>query len=79
VAFFLILERSAVPPFNRWRDEKPALSSRPDPQAPPIRPEHHGPNSITTMRKRLTIMAKSVYRCPCCQTVSRRRNFKPHL
>jgi hypothetical protein len=58
------------PQSTRWRDEKPALSSRPDPQAPPIRPERHVPNSITTMRKRLTIaLAKSLYRCPCCQTV----------
>ena len=42
-----------------------------DPNAPPIRPERHVANSITTMRKQLTIaLAKSFYRCPCCQTVS---------
>ena len=71
---FLILERSAFPPSARWRREKPALSGRSRSDAPPIRPERHVPNSIATVRKRLTVaLARSLYRCPCCQAVSRRR------
>jgi len=39
-----------------------------DPTAPPIRPERHIPNSIATMRRRLTVaLAKTLERCPCCQ------------
>ena len=51
-----------------------------DPHVPPIRPERHVANSIATMRRQLTIaLAKSLYRCPCCQTVSRTPNFNQHL
>ena len=36
------------------------------PEAPPIRLERHGENSIATIRKRLTVaLAKSLARCPC--------------
>jgi SRSO17 transposase len=77
---FLILERSAFPPQPAGAAKNLRFPAVPDPYAPPIRPERHVPNSITTMRKRLTIaLAKSLYRCPCCQTVSRRRNFKQRL
>src|SRR4051794_28518601 len=38
-----------------------------DPAAPPIRPERHVPNSIATMRRRLTVaLARRLERCPCC-------------
>src|SRR3954454_23437961 len=44
-----------------------------DPAAPPIRPERHVPNSIATMRRRLTVaLAQSLERCPCCATHFRR-------
>ena len=44
-----------------------------DPEAPPIRPERHVENSIATIRKRLTVaLAKSLARCPCCQSTPRR-------
>ena len=37
------------------------------PQAPPIRPERHIPNSIATLRRRLTVaIARNLARCPCC-------------
>lgn len=37
------------------------------PKAPPVRPERHVPNSITTMRVRLIrMLIKTVPRCPCC-------------
>jgi len=38
-----------------------------DPAAPPIRPERHIPNSIATMRRRLTVaLLRRLPRCPCC-------------
>ena len=38
-----------------------------DPAALPIRPERHVPNSIATVRRRLTTaLARSLKRCPCC-------------
>jgi hypothetical protein len=43
-----------------------------DPEAPPIRPERHVENSIAAIRKRLTVaLAKSLARCPCCQSTPR--------
>ena len=51
-----------------------------DPAAPPLRTERHIPNSIATMRRRLTVaLALRMLRCPCCQTAmparSQRRNL----
>jgi len=38
-----------------------------NPAAPPIRPERHIPNSIPTLRRRLTVaIARALARCPCC-------------
>ena len=35
--------------------------------APPLRPERHVPNSIATVRRRLSAaLAKTLSRCPCC-------------
>jgi hypothetical protein len=73
---FLIIERSAFPPQPAGVAKNLPFPAVLDPHAPPIRPERHLANSIATMRKRLTIaLAKSLYRCPCCHAVSRRRNF----
>ena len=52
----------------------PKLSSRnlpypkvTDPEAPPLRPERHVPNSIATLRRRLIIeLVAKLSRCPCC-------------
>jgi hypothetical protein len=42
-----------------------------DPAAPPIRPQRHVPNSITTIHRRLALaIARTLPRCPCCA-----RNF----
>ena len=77
---FLILERSAFPPQPAGAAKNLPFPAVPDPLTPPIRTERHVPNSIATMRKRLTIaLAKSLYRCPCCQAVSSRRNFSQRL
>jgi len=77
---FLILERSALPPQPAGAAQNLPFPAVPDPHAPPVRTERHVVNSIATIRKRLTIaLAKSLYRCPCCQAVSRRRNFHPRL
>jgi hypothetical protein len=46
-----------------------------DPEAPPIRPERHVPNSIATMRRRLIVaLARTLPRCPCCNTPIRPQN-----
>ena len=50
-----------------------------DPEAPPLRPERHIPNSIATMRRRLIgALVRTLSRCPCCNAPiagpSRRRN-----
>src|SRR6476660_7066177 len=44
-----------------------------DPEALPIRPERHIPNSIATIRRRLIVaLAKTLPRCPCCNTPIRK-------
>src|SRR5262249_22625257 len=38
-----------------------------DPEAPPLRPERHVPNSIATLRRRLIVkLVANLSRCPCC-------------
>ena len=78
---FLILERSAFRPSGPMAPRKPALSGRRS-----IRtrrrsvPNGHVVNSIATTQKRLTIaLAKSLYRCQCCNAVSKQRNSGQHL
>ncbi len=73
---FLIAERGALPPSvpgspRRSRDLPfPRVI---DPEAPPIRPERHIPNSIATVRKPLIIaLARTPPRCPCCNTPIRK-------
>ena len=53
---FLISERETIPPSRtacRRVSRRPAFPTVIDPEAPPIRPERHVPNSIATMRRRL--------------------------
>src|SRR5260221_1463526 len=46
-----------------------------DPEAPPIRPERHVPNSIATLRRRLTVaLVRTLPRCPCCTATIYLRN-----
>src|SRR3979411_2623334 len=64
------------------QDHLPPRSSRDlpfprvtDPEAPPIRPERHIPNSIATMRRRLIVaLAERLQRCPCCARPTKRTN-----
>ena len=67
---FLISERETIPP---QRLVPPRCSKRlplpkvTNPEAPPLRPERHIPNSIATMRRRLVLaIVKNLPRCPCC-------------
>jgi len=50
-----------------------------DPEAPPLRPERHVPNSIATLRRRLIVKLVAILsRCPCCaarNTARSRRNL----
>jgi SRSO17 transposase len=73
---FLIAERGALPPQDqpsprRSRDlQFPRVT---DPEAPPIRPERHIPNSIATVRRRLIVaLARTLPRCPCCNAPIRK-------
>jgi hypothetical protein len=79
---FFISERETIPP----QDLLPRYSSRSlpfptviDPEDPPLRPERHIPNSIATMRIRLTnALISNLPRCPCCgahAATYRRRKF----
>ena len=46
-----------------------------DPEAPPLRPERHIPNSIATMRRRLIVaLVRNLPRCPCCAAQSSRQD-----
>src|SRR3982751_4263828 len=72
---FLIAERVRIPPQDLPPRSSKRLTFPPvlDPAAPPIRPERHVPNSIATMRRRLTVaLAQSLERRPCCATHFRR-------
>jgi hypothetical protein len=73
---FLIAERGVLPPqahlsLRRSRDLPfPTVT---DPEAPPIRPERHIPNSMATMRRRLIVaLARTLPRCPCCNSPIRK-------
>jgi hypothetical protein len=53
-----------VPPGCSKKLQFPKLIAR---GAPPLRPERHIPNSIATIRRRLSAaLAKTLSRCPCC-------------
>ena len=69
---FLIAERGAIPPQDQVSPRRSRDLPFPrvtDPGVPPIRPERHIPNSIATMRRRLIVaLARTLPRCPCCNT-----------
>ena len=71
---FLISERDAIPPSASRRRTMPRLPDGYRPRGAADRvPERHVENSIATIRKRLTVaLAKSLARCPCCQSTPRR-------
>ena len=50
--------------------------SSPKRQKPTVLRGVHVANSIATLRKRLSVaLARTLFRLPCCQTISRRRNI----
>jgi SRSO17 transposase len=67
---FLISERETIPPSGSRSVgplAAPAIPAGYRPEAPPLRPERHIPNSIATMRRRLIVaLVRSLSRCPCC-------------
>ena len=67
---FLIAERAIFPPQDPENTADPRRLAFPpvtDPKAPPLRPERHIPNSITTLRRRLIVaLVEHLPRCPCC-------------
>ena len=70
---FLVAERARIPPQNRRvssrRLQFPPV--RPG-DRPPIRPERHVANSISTMRRTLIVdLVRKLERCPCCTAVIR--------
>ena len=73
---FLIAERGAIPPQDHVsprRSRDLPFPTVTDPEAPPIRPERHIPNSIATIRRRLIVaLARTLPRCPCCNTPIRK-------
>jgi hypothetical protein len=79
---FLISERETIPPCGPRSTAlfpELAVPTVTDPEAPPLRPERHIPNSIATMRRRLIgALVRTLSRCPCCNAPiagpSRRRN-----
>jgi hypothetical protein len=67
---FLVSERETIPPQElvppgcSKKLQFPKLIAR---GAPPLRPERHIPNSIATIRRRLSAaVANILSRCPCC-------------
>ena len=73
---FLIAERGAIPPQHKASPRSSRDLPFPpvtDPEAPPIRPERHVPNSIATVRRRLVVaLTRTLPRCPCCKSPIRR-------
>jgi SRSO17 transposase len=74
---FLVSERETIPPGCSKKLQFPKLIA---PGAPPLRPERHVPNSIATVRRRLsTALVATLSRCPCCvvpiSAQSRHRRF----
>jgi hypothetical protein len=58
---------------GRSREERGARRFGYRPEAPPIRPQRHVPNSIATVRRRLIVaLAKTLPRCPCCNAEIRK-------
>ena len=51
-----------------------------DPEAPPLRPERHIPNSVATMRRYLVAaLVQTLSRCPCCAAPIARKTQRKNL
>ena len=68
---FLVSERETIPPQDHATEFSAQNIPFPlviDPADPPIRPERHLPNSITSVRLAIArAIARGLPRCPCCQ------------
>jgi SRSO17 transposase len=68
---FLLCERAAFSPSgqrNALLIKEPHLPEVIEPADPPIRPERHVPNSITSIQISIArAIARTLPRCPCCQ------------
>jgi len=74
---FLIRERAAIPPQAPCGAKNLAFPIIHDPEASLIRPERHVENSIATVRRKLAVaLAKTLFRCPCCQSIMTKQH--PH-
>ena len=68
-------ETAQLTPINAPTPASHPISS-PKRQKPTVLRGVHVANSIATLRKRLSVaLARTLFRCPCCQTISRRRNI----
>ena len=79
---FLVSERETIPPQDQLAPGASRNLPYPtvtDPEAPPIRPDRHVPNSIATVHRRLAVaIARTLPRCPCCAR-SFTRNVRRNL
>ncbi len=77
---FLIAEQAMIPPQHLVPSRRSRYLPYPtiiDPEAPPMRPERHVPNSIATMRVRLIHdLIKTMTRCPCCGAIAASRTHR---
>ncbi len=80
---FLISERDTIPPSGPRAVPsfpKPAVPDGYRPRGAPIRPERHIPDSIPTLRRRLTVaLARKLDQCPCCNAPRSRTNLHRSL
>jgi hypothetical protein len=76
---FLLSERGAFPPQNNptpFSSKNLPYPEIIDPADPPIRPERHVTNSITSVRIAIApAISRTLPRCPCCQHTIRRTNL----
>ena len=77
---FLLSERGAFPPPQNPATPVSAKNTPYteiiDPADPPVRPERHVPNSITSIRIAIArTIARALPRCPCCQRTTQHTNL----
>ena len=71
---FLISERETIPPSGPRPAGRFSQVVVPAPEAPPLRPERHVPNSIATVRRRIIdALVRRMPRCPCCRASTAHR------
>ena len=71
---FLISESETIPPSGPRPAGRFSQVVVPAPEAPPLRPERHVPNSIATVRRRIIdALVRRLPRCPCCRASTAHR------